>query len=327
MRCEVIGSCALYLGDCLDVLDHVGIASVHAAVMDPPYHLASILKRFGAANAAPAKVKETGVFARSSENFIGQTWDDGDIAFRVETWKKIASVLRPGAHLAAFAAPTNYHRMAVAIEDAGFTIRDMLSWLYVTGMPKNHPLDGDWEGWVAGKPKPAKEPIALARMPLAERSVAANMASFQTGAVHLDACKAAGDRVPANVLHDGSVEIFDALPGSRRDILGVLPCIKPSRAERDFGLAAGERNRHATVKPVALMQWLCRLITPPGGLVLDPFMGSGTTGMAAVSEGFRFIGIERDEAFFEIAVKRVNAAHEAMQNSLSLNLQPEGELA
>jgi site-specific DNA-methyltransferase (adenine-specific) len=322
MRVEVIGPCALYLGDCVETLDRVALLSVHSCATDAPYHLASIVKRFGGANAAPAKSKETGAFARSSEKFIGQTWDDGDVAFKPETWAKIATVMRPGAHLAAFAATVNYHRMATAIEAAGFTIRDMLDWLYATGFPKSHPLDGKWEGW-GTMMKPAREPIALARKPLAERSIAANMDAFETGALNIGACLAEGGRVPANVLHDGSIEIFEALPGARRDILGVLPCIKPSRAERDFGLGE-ERNRHATVKPVALMQWLCRLITAPGGVVLDPFMGSGTTGIAAVREGFRFIGIERDEASFETAVKRVTAAVDEASNSLSLHAETEG---
>lgn len=82
-------------------------------------------------------------------------------------------------------------------------------------------------------------------------------------------------------------------------------------ALRDGELAVNKRaNVHPTVKPVDLMRWLCRLVCPPGGVVLDPFMGSGSTGIAAVREGFRFVGVEQDPGYFEIACARVKAAVE-----------------
>lgn len=147
-------------------------------------------------------------------------------------------------------------------------------------------------------------------------------------------------RWPANVIHDGSEEVLETFPdapGQQGDLLGhnsdrespngiygkfapandrlkrndsgssarFFYCAKTSKAER------GEGNTHPTVKPAALMQYLCRLVTPPNGLVLDPFMGSGSTGMAALREGFRFIGVDRDADYCEIARRRINGDRKA----------------
>ena len=125
------------VGDCLEVLPSLGEGSVDAVVTDPPYHLTSIVKRFGAEGAAPAQFGKDGAYARASAGFMGKTWDGGDVAFRPETWAEVLRVLKPGGHLIAFAAPKNQHRMICAIEDAGFEIRDCLMWLYGTGFPKS----------------------------------------------------------------------------------------------------------------------------------------------------------------------------------------------
>lgn len=268
------------LGDMRDMVPKAG--KFHACITDPPYHLASIVKRFGAANAAPAKSNgATGVFARASAGFMGKTWDGGDIAFRPEAWGTVYDALLPGAHLAAFGSPRNYHRMACAIEDAGFEIRESLLWLYGSGFPKSHDVTMDaWEGWGTSL-KPAYEIIVLARKPL-DGTVSQNVWAHGTGALNIKACGVHHPsdpvRWPANVLHDG------CLP---EPIDRYFYCAKASKAER-LGSA------HPTVKPLALMRWLCRLVTPPGGTILDPFAGSGTTGEAALLEGFRATLIERD---------------------------------
>lgn len=129
----------LHCGDCLDVLPMLAADSIDSCVTDPPYHLTSIVARFGANDAAPAKSNgATGVYSRASAGFMGQTWDGGDVAFRVETWRAVYRVLKPGAHLVAFGGTRTYHRMACAIEDAGFEIRDCAMWLYGSGFPKSH---------------------------------------------------------------------------------------------------------------------------------------------------------------------------------------------
>lgn len=178
------GAVELHCGDCLDVLDAMPENSLDAGVTDPPYHFESIVKRFGGANAAPAKdVRESGIFSRTSAGFMGKQWDGGDIAFRPETWAKVLRVLKPGAHLLAFSAPRYVGRMQVAIEAAGFETRDclldiidldpaveqfvaslndaqrgalfslvnnagaggLLAWLFGSGFPKSHPTALEFE--------------------------------------------------------------------------------------------------------------------------------------------------------------------------------------
>lgn len=123
----------LHPGDCLEVLAGFPDDHFDAVVTDPPYHLLSIVKRFGGANAAPAKEGTDGNFARSSRGFMGKEWDGGDIAFRADTWSRVFRVLKPGGHLVAFNHSRTFHRMAVAIEDAGFEVRDSLLDLYTSG--------------------------------------------------------------------------------------------------------------------------------------------------------------------------------------------------
>lgn len=401
------GRVVLHQADCRDALRSLGDNSIDSVVTDPPYALVSIQKRFGKPGAAPAK----DVYGRGAAGFMGKQWDTGEVAFSDEFWVEVLRVLKPGGHVAAFGGTRTYHRMAVAIEDAGFEIRDQLGWVYGSGFPKSHNQTGDWEGWGTAL-KPAWEPICLARKPLAG-TVAANLEEWGVGAINVDKCRVAteealsagagklwsyyregeasadrryndvggisfslkpgirgGDpagRWPANILHDGSDEVRSAFPDAKgqqgdlngqskdrksKGIFGDMPaarqalarveadtsaarffyCAKASRADRDAGLehlpkktggmvsnTSGQHitrrdaeykpepraNTHPTVKPTALMQWLCRLITPPNGVVLDPFMGSGSTGKAAVLEGFRFVGCEREEEYMPIATSRV----------------------
>lgn len=127
-------------GDCIEVMARLiadGVI-VQSIVTDPPYHLTSIVKRFGGEDAAPAKVGKTGAYARAARGFMGKQWDGGDIAFQVATWQLCFDLLPPGGHLIAFSGTRTYHRMACAIEDAGFEIRDQIGWLYGTGFPKSH---------------------------------------------------------------------------------------------------------------------------------------------------------------------------------------------
>lgn len=318
-------------GDCRDVLGRFAGGSFDACVTDPPYHLTSGVRRPG----APAR---TGV------GFMGQQWDGGDVAFQPETWAAVARVMKPGAHLVAFGGTRTYHRLACAIEDAGFEIRDTLMWLYGSGYPKSRNLGKDmdalagaegafnaqaWAGWGTAL-KPACEPIVLAKLPLGESSVARNIAAHGVGGVNIDGCRVpfadeadrarsaaknqhadfgsgarqnriygrhdtprknyeAPGRHPANVLHDGGVGLGEE---GR-----FFYCAKASKADR-------EGNPHPTVKPQALMRWLCRLVTPPGGRVLDPFAGSGSTGVAAQAEGFAPTLIEQNEDYAAIARRR-----------------------
>jgi site-specific DNA-methyltransferase (adenine-specific) len=357
----VIGDATLYHADMRDAVPL--LTGIDAVVTDPPYHLTSIVKRFGAANAAPAKDRD-GLYARASKGFMGKQWDGGDVAFRPETWRLVYAALKPGAHLIAFSGTRTYHRMACAIEDAGFEIRDQIGWLYGSGFPKSHNAGNGWGTAL----KPAWEPIVLARKPLIG-TVAENVLQHGTGAINVDACRVAGEpthgsdraspangtigrfvdspsrgvpnavssigRWPANVIHDGSEEVLAAFPDNLKSGTGSIKKesdkgYRPNAygaesrpagtlmveygdsgsAARFFYSAkadAGDRlgSKHPTVKPIDLMAYLCRLITPPGGTVLDPFAGSGTTGMAAIREGFKPVLIEREAEYFDDACNRI----------------------
>jgi site-specific DNA-methyltransferase (adenine-specific) len=370
-------SARLIEGDCLAAMREMAERgeTAHAVVTDPPYHLSSVVKRFGANDAAPAKVGATGAYARASAGFMGKKWDGGDIAFRPETWRAVWDVLPPGGHLVAFGGTRTFHRMACAIEDAGFGLRDTLMYLYGTGFPKSHSQKGEWEGWGTAL-KPAWDPIILARKPPAG-AVAANVLEYSVGAINVDGCRVpvpggspsakmreaarasgtapgrqgnythtiedrsspeaywrerAGEalgRWPANVLHDGSDEVEAAFAafGEKTSGTGAVkratgagyapnalgresrPPGTPNIEYGDSGSAsrffysakatAADRagSKHPTVKPVALMRWLVRLVCPPGGTVLDPFAGSGTTGAAALAEGMRAVLIEQEAEY------------------------------
>ncbi len=364
-------------GDMREVLAVLPPDSVDAVVTDPPYHLISIVRRFGAPGAAAEQKGSDGAFARATRGFLGKTWDGGDIALRPTTWAAVLRVLKPGGHMVAFGGTRTWHRQACAIEDAGFEIRDTLAWLYGSGFPKSHDIGKAldkaaeaerWNGWGTAL-KPAHEPIVLARKPLGQDTIAGNVLRHGTGAVNIVGCRIAArdgtdksqydrncsgrrghidntnrpgnagldglrgsvgsplGRWPANVCHDGSQEVEEAFAafGTRSSGQGAVhrSCVNrsavfgaesrapgaPMVSYGDSGSAsrfffsgkatAGDRagSRHPTVKPVALMRWLVRLITPPGGTVLDPFAGSGTTGAAAMAEGFASILIEREAEY------------------------------
>ena len=339
---------------------------VDSVVTDPPYHLASIVKRFGKEGSAPAQYGTDGAFKRAATGFMGKEWDGGDIAFRPETWELALKLLKPGGHILAFSASRNYHRMAVAIEDAGFEIRDQMMWLYGSGFPKSLNI-GD--GWGTAL-KPAHEPIVMARK-LIEGTNKQNKEKYGTGGLNIDGCRIEGDsnterkitnrktrsedgvwtdgnsgmkaegsqfadadprgRFPANVMHGGldtewaryfycpktskaeknkGLDSFEAKPMA----WGNQAKAELKRGNKDFvGGGDGTKhnkvsmrvNTHPTVKPQELMKYLCRMVTPKGGTVLDPFMGSGSTGCAAKDEGFEFIGIEKEKEYFDIAEARI----------------------
>lgn len=335
------GKVTLHAGDCLEVLAALAENSIDAVVTDPPYEL----------------------------GFMGKSWDASGIAFCADTWRLVWRVLKPGAHLVAFGAPKNYHRLACAIEDAGFEIRDSLMWVFGSGFPKSHNLDGDWSGWGTAL-KPAYEPIVLARKPLSEKTVAANVLRWGTGALNIDATRISTDgekitpnvrdtssvsdgwnrpwmadkdkdakrqenayaamqsqgRWPANLCHDGSQDVLDLFPQNSGANGGKgkykqhawLNKETELNIERDKGSAArffycakaGKQDRagskHPTVKPINLMRWLVRMVTPPGGTVLDPFAGSGTTGLAANLEGYEVQLIERELEYQDDIRSRFN---------------------
>jgi DNA modification methylase len=374
------GRVTLFGGDNREVLKDAPDDSIDAILTDGPYALVSIVKRFGGANAAPAK--GNAAFTRASKGFMGKTWDTGEVVNDPGFWGECLRVLKPGGHLLSFGGTRTYHRMACAVEDAGFEIRDMIQWIYGSGFPKSHSMslaidkaagvdtdaddyktESEWEGYGTAL-KPANEPICLARKPLSEKTVAANVLRWGTGAINIDGCRVEGDleqrtryngardgatsinmttgsvslaaataRFPANVITDGSDEVVAAFPtapgqqgraktdgepqGNR--VYGALRHVTTNPEPRnDSGSAARffykakanktdrANSKHPTVKPVALMRYLARLITPPGGTILDPFAGSGTTGEAAYLEGFNCYLMEREQEYRDDIAARFN---------------------
>jgi site-specific DNA-methyltransferase (adenine-specific) len=413
----------LHCGNSKELLKTLEDNSIDSIVTDPPYEL----------------------------GFMGKKWDASGIAYDVELWKECLRVLKHGGHLLAFSGSRTYHRMTVAIEDAGFDIRDQIMWIYGSGFPKSHDVskaidkmagaerevvgtynahrDGsirkqtkyagianegkngladkkcggltditapateaakEWNGWGTAL-KPAHEPICVARKPLIG-TVAENVLTHGTGAINVDGCRVGNDiitqrlatvengkahgakadglkqkatgqitqtvgRWPANIIHDGSAEVLAGFPqtgpSSSKPTVNFVSgsvlrkrsggydepagsaarffyCAKASKKDRDEGLDGFEererptmgsgiggqpnqqiqnnRNHHPTVKPTSLMQYLCRLITPPNGLILDPFLGSGSTGKAAMYEGFRFMGFDLNQEYIDISKARIEFA-------------------
>jgi len=465
---DILRSIGVHGGDCIELMRAMPADSVDSCVCDPPYEL----------------------------GFMGKSWDSTGVAFDPATWAEVLRVLKPGGHLVAFGGTRTVHRIAVAIEDAGFEIRDTLHWCYWSGFPKsldvsksldvlrddrnevvrvtawirdardaagisNAALDEpfgfagmaghwttvasqpsvptleqwpivcltlgvtpppeidslvtrlndrkgtwgnerpdrqtshvqrnnvyrsgrlvdepgtpqtddarQWAGWGSAV-KPAVEPAILARKPLSESSIARNVLRWGTGGLNVDGCRFS----PGDVMWPGPQDASDWSVAGRFPA-NLLYCPKASRAERELGCeglphgngatkgtygaditrcpdhggtipsgangsgytcgcprayrtgaeAVGRkpgsdglnspradagrtadtvRNFHPTVKPARLMRYLCRLVTPPGGTVLDPFAGSGTCGAAAALEGFAYIGAEKEKEYAAIARARI----------------------
>jgi DNA modification methylase len=442
----------LHHGDCLDVLRTLPDASVDSVVTDPPYGLEFMGKDWD----APWKASSVGRGVRVESERAAEMTERGKghstpggpfLAARVdstrvagkpfqdwcEAWAtECLRVLKPGGHLLAFGGTRTWHRLACAVEDAGFEVRDSIAWMYGSGFPKSldvskaidkaagaerevvgsrsggfgagsitsrtvqaamgyrptgeaYPSDEsgtipltapatdaarEWEGWGTAL-KPAFEPVVVARKPLSG-TVAANVLAHGTGALNIDGCRIessdipetgsgrsttgnsmagapllgreqrnitpAGGRWPANVVLDESqAGALDEQSGTlqsganptRRgsdkfreaygDFKGQAEC-DPARgadaggASRFFYVAkadATERPRvngtaHPTVKPLSLMRWLVRLVTPPGGTVLEPFAGSGTTVEACIVEGFQCIAIEKGDEYLPLIMQRIH---------------------
>jgi DNA modification methylase len=313
-------------GDCFEVLAGIEAESVDAIITDPPYGIG-----FQSARWDSGAIRETA--ARAGEDRLSPNQ-----AF--EVWARLwatecARVLKPGAFMLAFGSPRTFHRLASGIEDGGLEIRDTMMWLYGEGMSKSRHYPGGRSTTL----KPAFEPIVLARREL-DGTTEETISRHGTGALNAEACRVE-DRHPANVIleHDRdcgeegcalgcTAAAVDACVEQGRGHLGsriapsrFLYCPKARRGERDAGCerlpqraldlfpnsgtSGDARNPHPCVKPLELMRWLVRLACPPGGVVLDPTCGSGSTGAASVLEGRRFIGIELERAYLEISAARI----------------------
>jgi DNA modification methylase len=420
----VVGDARVVLGDCRDVLRTLADNSVDSVVTDPPYEI----------------------------GFMGRSWDSTGIAYDVTVWAECLRVLKPGGHILAFGGSRTWHRLAVAVEDAGFEIRDSIAWIYGSGFPKsldvskaidkkagaerevigqgksgktaiwneagkmgNFDLTApttseakQWSGWGTAL-KPAFEPIVVGRKPFGKGvTVAENVLVWGVGGLNIDASRVKyesgevdfskqqkqgvnnplriggakpGDvvqmwkpegRWPANVILDevtaglvdeqsgvsasnnsprnnnefqsvakgkenahttfghtdsgGASRFFYQAKASKRDRNEGLEGLENSQvgsfdgntaqtAGRKIGANPDQpnlpgKNHHPTVKPTQLMRYLIKLVTPPGGTVLDPFTGSGSTGKAALLDGYKFVGAELTEEYLPIIEGRLRWALE-----------------
>lgn len=372
----------LYHGDCLDVLRGMPDASVDAVVTDPPYGLSFMGKRWDydvptvAIWSECLRVLKPGGHLLSfggSRTYHRMAVNVEDAGFEIRD--QVMWVYGSGF--------PKSHNVSKAIDKAAGAEREKIG--QEANFGKTKAADGknafgdyagtwdittpatpaakQWDGWGSAL-KPAHEPVVLARKPLGEKTLAANVLKHGTGAINVDGCRVGASdapagrkrhgggiaenhssfvlpdsdhespagRFPANLIHDGSDEVVELFPNENARF---FYCAKASKRDRDEGLDAfaeqeraffqtgngtsgkpssigqyvTQRNIHPTVKPTDLMAYLCRLVTPPGGVVLDPFMGSGSTGKAAIREGFQFIGIEREAEYLAIARARIEAAH------------------
>lgn len=333
-------------GDCIAKMQELAPCSIDAIVTDPPYGI----------------------------GFMNKKWDCSVPG--LEWARECLRVLKPGGHIIAFSSTRTVHRLGVAIEDAGFEIRDTIHWCYFSGFPKSRDIDkdldcDDWEGYGTAL-KPAVEPAILARKPIEKGlTVAQNVLKYGTGSINIDACRFGyGDPCWVGPQNDHSMDWDKARnqgyqseyvggsskhndlsmykPNNGRWPANLYQCAKPSRAEREAGLehlkrrtaksnmclndGQGERfdgkespdvaNFHPTVKPIKLMKWLCRLIGgQKGATILDTFCGSGTTGCAAILEGYDFVGIEITSEYLPIIKGRLEwAKQEYKRENAQLDL-------
>lgn len=394
----------IYNGDMLDMLQVIKPESIDAIVCDPPYEL----------------------------GFMNKSWDSTGIAFKKETWQNCFEVLKPGGYLLVFGGSRTYHRIACAIEDAGFEIRDCVMYLYGSGFTKSYNIglaidkkngvfQNEWQGWGTCL-KPAYEPIIVARKSF-KGSVVDNIIKYRVGGLNIDECRIPtnddlarinrtdngmfgigknnnnaqkckelgieyGGRFPANIITDGSEEVAKGMPNTtskydennrqekeihrrNNDILkygykqrvaggfndsgsamryfysakaskkdrdegldnlndGLLRKVRPDKDDdKPTGLNKDPRfapvirkNIHPTCKPTELMQYLVRLVSPKGATILDPFMGSGSTGKAVMFENrerdanYKFIGIELTDEYLPIAQARIEYARDKFKYDL-----------
>ncbi len=321
-------------GDSIEVLKGLEAGSVDALVTDPPYGLNNITEKKTRACLSAWVNGEK--FGAGGVGFMGKDWDKWTPP--PELWREVYRVMKAGAHGLVFAGSRTQDLMTLSLRLAGFEVRDTLMWLYGSGFPKSRtalkpafepvilirkPLEGTVANNVLKHGTGAMNIDACrvgddARVnpPAGNKAGGNSLHLSVTGMPQNAQARACVGRYPANVILDE--DVADLLGDKQR----FFYCSKASRGEREAGLTSlplrkggamvgaetrpdRPTNHHPTVKPIDLMRYLCRLITPPQGVVLDPFTGSGSTGCAAALEGLEFIGIEREVDYVEIAQQRV----------------------
>lgn len=303
-------------GDCIENMRQMPHSSVDAIVTDPPYGLGfSGVKWDTYATDKGDRTAGDHIFDHVGGNHNATSAADAARTARAESrrfgewcdlWTEEAfRVLKPGGYLVAFGGTRTWHRVAGSVEDAGFEIRDSIAWIYGSGFPKGQNLEkavakrapelaSAWAGWNTAL-KPAFEPIVLARKPVTTKTIVENVLENGTGGLNVDATRFGDDlRFPANVILDQSQS--EELEQAR-----FFYAAKASKVERP----TANGTAHPTVKPLSLMRYLVKLVTPPSGTVLEPFAGSGATVEACLLEGFNVIAIERVSEYIPLINARI----------------------
>jgi site-specific DNA-methyltransferase (adenine-specific) len=293
-------------GDCMALLLDLPDASVDLVLTDPPYFLDKMENDWEHDTVHDRKYQEKGTVSSLP---AGMKFDRAQgvrfYNFYIELSREIYRVLKPGGFFFSFSAPRLYHRMASAVDDAGFEIRDMFAWLYtqnqVKAMSLNHfvrrmpisdadkaEIEARLEGWKTPQIKSCIEPIVMAQKPT-DGTFLTNFLAHGTGLFNTT-LRIGDGMYPANT--------FSVEPISEQvDRVFLLP--KPVKAEK------GAYNHHQTVKPLAICEYLIHLSTLPGAVVLDPFVGSGTTAVAAALTDRHYIGYDLNEEYVEISERRL----------------------
>jgi len=280
-------------GDAREELKKLESLSVDLVLTDPPYFLDKLDEKWN-----PTLVKNI-TKRQVIQNLPGGMRFDPFQGQRLQEWyggisKEILRILKPGSFFLSFSSPRLVHRMAVAIEDAGFYIRDIFIWLYTESRPKaqtlsrySHVKDERLDYWKTPQVRSNYEPIIVAQKP-PEGKLVDNFIKWNTGLFNF-AERLEGGYFPSNVVMTDKIAFVPPI--------FLVP--KPKKEEK------GAFNSHPTVKPLDLLRYLIRLMTQEGGIVLDPFVGSGSTVIAALLEGRKYIGIEINEEYYQIAQRRL----------------------
>lgn len=287
----------LLLGDALKLLPELPSESVDLVLTDPPYFLSGLDDAWDS----------RAVVRRTQRQAVGHLPPgmrfDPEAGRRLQAWygtvsQELFRILKPGGFFFSFASPRLVHRMALAVEEAGFWLRDTFLWVYPEGRAKGASLErfapegerGKLSGWKTPQVRGNYEPILVAQKP-PRGTLVRNFLQHGVGLFDFRA-RLEGGRAPSNVL---ATEEVEGLPR-----IFLVP--KPRKGEK------GAYNPHPTVKPLALLRHLVRLACPEGGVVLDPFLGSGSTAVAAAIEGRRYLGIEKNPEYLEVARRRIEEA-------------------
>jgi len=294
-------------GDCIELMKTLPDHSVDMICTDPPYFLDGLGDEWN-----KEAIDTKGSSSRVGNLPKGMKFDRNQSKRFFEFYSKVSKeafrVLKPGGAFISFSSPRLYHSMTMAVEEAGFEIRDMLGWIYtqaqVKAFSQHHIIDKDktmtpeekeklkqeCENWKTPQLKPAIEPMCLAVKPIEGRYID-NFRSHGTGLMNTsEETKTGEGYFPSNIVTTESInETLDK----------VFLVSKPTKAEK------GEYNTHLSVKPVQLIAHLIKLFTKENAVVLDPFMGSGTTAVACVDTKRRYLGYELNQEYIDIANKRI----------------------